>query len=168
MLPIIQAYNAGISWLRSYARLRSHDQLRSKDITPVVYPDSGHTSWLRSTSQLWMSLLTPIVHHDSDQWACRLSYHLSCERLRMAGLDDCNILQAIHLVKNRLGGTHDSISVQNIRSHNFTCKNSHVVCYTTKEHLACRNLRKIRVSGGTRYPTTLKDQGLWMSGQAST
>jgi hypothetical protein len=41
------------------------------------------------------------------------------------------------------------------------------MCRVTKEHLACRGLTKIRVSGGTRYPTTLEDQGLRMSGQAS-
>jgi hypothetical protein len=29
---------------------------------------------------------------------------LSCERLRMAGIDDCSILQPGHLVQNRLGG----------------------------------------------------------------
>jgi hypothetical protein len=39
--------------------------------------------------------------------------YLSCERLRMAGLDDCTILQPGQLVRSRLGGTHDSISVQN-------------------------------------------------------
>jgi hypothetical protein len=33
--------------------------------------------------------------------------YLSCERLRMAGLDDCNILQPGHLVESRLGGAHD-------------------------------------------------------------
>jgi hypothetical protein len=42
------------------------------------------------------------------------------------------------------------------------------MCRVTKEHLACCNLRKIRVLGGTRYPTTLEDQGFRMSGQVST
>jgi hypothetical protein len=37
----------------------------------------------------------------------------------------------------------------------------------TKEHLACCDLRQTQVSGGTQYPTTLEDQGLRMSGQAS-
>jgi hypothetical protein len=31
----------------------------------------------------------------------------------MAGLDDYNILQTKHLVGSRLGGTHDSVSIQN-------------------------------------------------------
>jgi hypothetical protein len=137
-------------------------------LTLIVYPDSGRTSWLRLMSQLQTSLLTPVAHHDSGQWACRQSYHLSCERLRMARLDDCSILQPEHLVENRLGGTHDSISVQNLRSHNFACRSSQTMCRATKEHLACHDLRKIWVSGGTWYPTTLNDQGLQMSGQATT
>jgi hypothetical protein len=44
----------------------------------------------------------------------QLHLYLSCERLCMAGLDDCNILQPRNLVGRRLGGTHDSISVQNL------------------------------------------------------
>jgi hypothetical protein len=40
--------------------------------------------------------------------------YLSCERLCMGGLDDCNILQPEHLVGSRLGGAHDSINVQNL------------------------------------------------------
>jgi hypothetical protein len=35
ILPIIHAYNVGTSQLQLYA------QLRSKDMTPIVYPDSG-------------------------------------------------------------------------------------------------------------------------------
>jgi hypothetical protein len=42
------------------------------------------------------------------------------------------------------------------------------MCRATKEHLGCRDPRKIRVSEGTRYPKTLDDQCLQMSGQAST
>jgi hypothetical protein len=42
------------------------------------------------------------------------------------------------------------------------------MCRATKEHLASRGLRKIRVSRGIRYPTTLEDLGLRMSGQVST
>jgi hypothetical protein len=38
---------------------------------------------------------------------CKQHLHLRCERLRMAGLDDCSILQPRHLVENRLGGMHD-------------------------------------------------------------
>jgi hypothetical protein len=40
--------------------------------------------------------------------------YLSCERLHMARLDDCAISQPGHLVESRLGGTHDSINVQNL------------------------------------------------------
>jgi hypothetical protein len=49
---------------------------------------------------------------------------LSYERLRMAGLDDYIILQPEPLVKNRLGVTHDSISVQNLISHSFAYTSS--------------------------------------------
>jgi hypothetical protein len=37
----------------------------------------------------------------------------------------------------------------------------------TKEHLAWHDLRQTQVSRGTQYPTTLEDQCLQMSGQAS-
>jgi hypothetical protein len=60
----------------------------------------------------------------------------------MVGLDDSNILQPGHLVENRLGGTYDSISIQNLRSNSFACKISQPMCRVTKEHLACRDLRK--------------------------
>jgi hypothetical protein len=40
--------------------------------------------------------------------------YLSCERLCMAELDDYSILQLGHLVGSRLGGTHDSVSVENL------------------------------------------------------
>jgi hypothetical protein len=56
--------------------------------------------------------------------------YLSYERLRMAGLDDCNILQSGHLV---LVDAHDSISM-------------------TNEHLAQLDLSDTRVSRRTRYP----------------
>jgi hypothetical protein len=137
ILLIMHAYNAGISWLRSYVWLQSH---------------ASCTSWLWSTSQLRMSLLTLVVHHDSGQWARRLSYHLSCERLQMARLEDCIILQIGHLVENRLGGMPDSISAQNLRSHNFACRNSQTMCHATKEHLACCDLRK------SEYPEGLGTQ----------
>jgi hypothetical protein len=42
------------------------------------------------------------------------------------------------------------------------------MCCATQEHLACHDLRKIRVSRGTQYPTTLEYQGLQMSGQTDT
>jgi hypothetical protein len=132
--------------------------------TPAKRYDPGCISQLRSMSQLQTSLQTPVAHHDSGQWAHCMSYHLSCERLRMAGLEDYSILQPWHLVRNKLGGMYDSISVQNLWSHSFACRSSQAMCHVTKEHLACHDLRKIRVSGGTRYPTTLEYQGLWMSG----
>jgi hypothetical protein len=131
--------------------------------TPVGRYDPGCISWLQSMSQLRTSLLTLVVHHDSDQWERCLSYHLSYERLRMAELDDCSILQPEHLVENRLGGTHDSISVQKLRSHNFACRSSQTMCHVTKEHLACWDMRKNQVSRGTRYSTTQENQDLWMS-----
>jgi hypothetical protein len=37
----------------------------------------------------------------------------------------------------------------------------------TKEHLSWRDMRQTQVFGGTRYPTTLQDQCLRMSGQTS-
>jgi hypothetical protein len=126
--------------------------------------DSGPPSRLRSTSQLQMYLLTLITHHGFGRWAHHLSYHLNCERLCMAGLDDYNILQLGHLVKNRPRGTHELISIQNLRSHSFACRSNKAMCPATEEHLACHGLRQTRVSGGTRYPTTLEDQGLQMSG----
>jgi hypothetical protein len=98
LLPIIHVYDVGISRLRSYAWLWSYARLRSEDVIPVVCPtpvgrhDSGRMSRFRSTSRLWSYLLTLIVYHSSGRWVCYMSYHLSCERLRMAGLDDCSIL----------------------------------------------------------------------------
>jgi hypothetical protein len=96
-----------------------------------------------------------------------MPYHLICERLRMARLDDCSILQPEHLVENRLGQMHDLINIQNFRSHNFACKSSQAMCHATKGGLACPSLRQTQVSGGTRYPTTLEDQWFWMSSQVS-
>jgi hypothetical protein len=86
-----------------------HDSSHMHDFGRM--PDCSWKIWLRSMSQLRTHLLTMVAHHDSGQWVCRLSYHLSSERLRMAGLDDFCILQPRHLAENRLGGTHDSISV---------------------------------------------------------
>jgi hypothetical protein len=57
-------------------------------------------------------------------YLCKQHLYLSCERLCMARLHDCSILQPGNLVKNKLGGMHDSISVQNLRSHGFTCTSS--------------------------------------------
>jgi hypothetical protein len=54
----------------------------------------------------------------------------------MAKLDDCNILQPEYLIESRLGGMHDSISVQNLSSHGFTWMSSQAMSRATKEHLA--------------------------------
>jgi hypothetical protein len=54
----------------------------------------------------------------------------------MAGLDDYIILLHGHLVKNRLGGTHDLISIQNLISRNCACTSSQAMSHTTKKHLA--------------------------------
>jgi hypothetical protein len=85
-------------------------------------------------------------------YLCKQHLYLSCERLCMDGLDDCSILQPGHLVRNRLGGMHDSINVQNLRSHFFACMSSQAMSRMTKGHLAWRDLRDTRVFGGTRYP----------------
>jgi hypothetical protein len=68
--------------------------------------------------------------------------YLSCERLFMAELDDCSILQPRQLVESRLGGTHDSISIQTLSSHGFTCTSSQAKSRMTKEHLARHDLRQ--------------------------
>jgi hypothetical protein len=157
--------------MRNYGRMLDFDRkiwFRSYIPTPAALPDSSRTPRLRSMSRLRSYLLTPVAHHGSSRWACHLSYHLSYERLRMVGLDDCSILQPGYLVGNRLEGTHDSISVQNLISHSFACGTNQVICRTTKDHLACRDLRKIWVSGGAWYPSTLEYQGFRISGQAST
>jgi hypothetical protein len=78
------------------------------------------------------------------------SFHF-CERLRMAGLDDCSILQPGHLFESNLGGTHDLISIQNLSSHGFACLSNWATSHATKEHLARHDLRQTRVSGGTWY-----------------
>jgi hypothetical protein len=56
----------------------------------------------------------------------------------MARLDDCSILQ----LKNRLGGTHDSISIQNLLAYSFAGMSSQAMCHATKEHLALCNMRQ--------------------------
>jgi hypothetical protein len=76
--------------------------------------------------------------------------YLSYERLCMAELDDCRILQPGHLVGKRLGGAHGSINIQNLRPHGFACTSSQSMSRATKEHLAWRDLRETQVSGGTR------------------
>jgi hypothetical protein len=83
---------------------------------------------------------------------CEHHLRLTCERICMARLDDCSILQPKHLVRNRLGGMQDLISIQNLRSHGFACTSSQAMSHATKEHLAWRDLRETQVSSGTRYP----------------
>jgi hypothetical protein len=134
------------TWLRSYA------SLWSEDMTLVIYLDSARTSQLWSTSWLRSYLLTPVVHHGSGGWACHMSYHLIYQRLRMTGLDECNILQLRHLVGSGLWEMHDSFSVQNLsisRLHMFKCQ---AMCRVTNEHLASLDLRESWVSRRTRYP----------------
>jgi hypothetical protein len=79
-------------------------------------------------------------------------YHLSCERLYMTELDNCNILQPEHLVGSRLGGTRDLFSVQNISISLLRMFKSQDMCRATNEHLARLDPREIRVSRRTRYP----------------
>jgi hypothetical protein len=143
-------------------RLRSYAQLWSEDMTPVIcstpveYPDSRCTSWFRLTSRLWSYLLTPVAHHGSGRWACHMSYHLSYERLRMAELGDCNILQPRHLVKSRLGGMHDSFSIQNLNISRRPINIKPGLIWEKPEY-----------SEGLGTLATHADQGLRMSGQAS-
>jgi hypothetical protein len=98
ILLIIHAYNTGISWLRLYAQLRSYARFWSEDATPIVCPTQIRRYDSYRTSQLWSHFLTsanittPVTYHGSGRWSGRVSYHISCERLRMARLDDRNIL----------------------------------------------------------------------------
>jgi hypothetical protein len=135
-------------------------RLRLYILTLVVLPDFSYTTRFWSMSRLWLHIMAPTNE-------CAACLTTSDVRLHMAGLDDCNILQPRHLVQSRLGGTHDSISIQNLRSHSFTCRSSQAMSRATKENLVWRDLRQTRVSGGTWYPTTLEDQCLRMSGQTS-
>jgi hypothetical protein len=80
-----------------------------------------------------------------------MSYHLSCERFRMVGLDDCNILQPGHLVGSKLGGTHDSFNIQNLNISHLYMFKCEAMCRATNEHLAQLDLRETRVSRKTRY-----------------
>jgi hypothetical protein len=71
-----------------------------------------------------------------------MSYHLSCERIHMAGLDNGSILQPGHLVGSRLGGMHDSFNIQNLSFswlHMFKCQ---TMCCMTDRHLARLDLRE--------------------------
>jgi hypothetical protein len=86
--------------------------------------------------------MTPIIYPGSGELACRMSYHLSYERLCMAGLEDYRILQPGHLVESRLGGMHDSFNVQNLSISRLRMFKSQVMCRATNEHLARLNLRE--------------------------
>jgi hypothetical protein len=135
--------------------------------------DSGDTSWLWSHFWAPVDIMTPAVSLDFD--CASLLRSMSTPPILPPQL--WNILHgrarwlqhliAGHLVRNRLGGTHNLFSVQNLKLHSFTCRSSQARCHATKEHLACRGLRPTWVSRGTRYPTILEDQGLRMSGQTS-
>jgi hypothetical protein len=138
--------------LRSYARLWSYAQLRSEDMTPVVYLDSGRTFRFLLTSWLQSYLLTLVVHQDYGRWAWCMSYHHSCERLCMARLDNCSILQPGHLVRSRLVGTHDSFIIQNLSISQLCMFKCQVMGRATDRHLARFDLRETWVSRRTRYP----------------
>jgi hypothetical protein len=73
---------------------------------------------------------------------CKQHLYLSCERLCKAGLDDCSILQHGHLVRRKLGVTHDSINVRNLSLQGFACMSSQAMSRATKEHLAWHDLRQ--------------------------
>jgi hypothetical protein len=60
-------------------------------------------------------------------YLCKQHLCLSSERLCMTRLDDCSTLQPRNLVRNRLGGTHDLIIIQNLESHGFACTSSQVI-----------------------------------------
>jgi hypothetical protein len=157
ILPTIHVYNAGISQLLSYAWLRSYARLWLEDVTPVVCPtpvvylNSGHTSRLRSTSQLRSYLLTPVAHHGSGRRVGCMSYHLSCERLYMGSIDDCSILQPKHLVRSKLGWTHDSFSIWNLSIPWLRMFKCQTMCRATDRQLAQLNLRETRAYKRTRY-----------------
>jgi hypothetical protein len=44
-------------------------------------------------------------------------------------------------VGSKMGGMHDSISIQNHILHGFTCTSSQAMSHVTKEHLAWHDLR---------------------------
>jgi hypothetical protein len=127
-------------------------------VTLVVCPtllgryDSARMSQLWSHFLTPVGIMTPVVHHGSGRWACRMSYHLSYERLCMVGLDDCSILHPGHLVWSRLGGTHDSFSIRNLRISRLRMFKCQAMCRATDGHLAWLDLREIQVSIRTRYP----------------
>jgi hypothetical protein len=149
---IIQVYHDS-GCMHDFCRMPNSGQkmwLQSEDMTSFIYSDSDHTSRLWLMSRLRSFLLTLVVHHGSIRWAGRMCSHLSYERLHMVELDDCNILQPGHLVRSRLGGVHDSFSVQNLiisRLRMFKCQ---VMCHATGRHLAQLDLIETSISRRTR------------------
>jgi hypothetical protein len=81
--------------------------------------DSDRKIWLQSYIPTPAALPDSDQHHDSGRasrlWSMSVPHilHLSYERLHMIGLDDCIILQPEHLIRSRLGGTHDSFNTWN-------------------------------------------------------
>jgi hypothetical protein len=119
--------------LKPSVTLWSYAWLLSEGMTPVVYPDSGRPSWFWSTSRLWSYPLASVTHHSSGRWACCMSYHLSCEGLHMAELDDCSILQPGHLVKSKLGGTHDLFIIRNLSISRLCMFKCQAMCRATND-----------------------------------
>jgi hypothetical protein len=156
------------TWVQSYARLQSYARRRSKDATLVVcmtlvicliVVGRWNSNWktrLWLYAQLWSEdiwlwsyILTLVVHHGSGWRACRLSYQLICERLRMVELDDSSILELKHLVGRRLSRAHDLFSVWNLSISRLRVLKCQAKCYATNEHLAWLDLRETWVSRST-------------------
>jgi hypothetical protein len=157
----LHAYNVGRLDYDRKTRILSEDTTLVVCLTSVGRCDSGrmpNSSW-----KMWLrsNISTPVVHLDFSRWVCRMSYHLSCEWLHMAELDDCSILWPRHVVRSRLGGMHDSFCIQNLNISQLR------MCHMANQHLAWADLREIRVSRRIRYPCTQADQGLRMSSQVS-
>jgi hypothetical protein len=55
--------------------------------------------------------MTLVTRHGSGQSVYRMSYQLTCERLRMVELDDYIVLYLKHLVESRMCRRHDSVSI---------------------------------------------------------
>jgi hypothetical protein len=87
MIPVICATSVVCLTLTGIYDSSHISRLVSHFLTPVDVT----TSVISTNSS---RIMTPVdeSHHDSGWWACRMSYHLCCERIFMAGLDDCSIL----------------------------------------------------------------------------
>jgi hypothetical protein len=154
MTPIICATSVACPTLvRRYdsgriSRLRSSFPTLVDVTTSDVSPDSDRASRLRS---MRVPPILPPQLWKTSQGRARWLHHLTTRTVS----------------QNRLGGTHDLISVQNLRSHSFACGSSQAMSRVTKGHLAWHDLRQTWVSRGTQYPRTLEVQSLRMSGQTS-